>query len=182
MPTPASSHRHAGPVGTLRRVGQMLCGWWPPPRPAPPTRQVQLLALADILDEAVAAQPAADRAVAACGAPGLLPVSALKETAAQITIYHHLILRLRALRLASDLLPLGERASRLLAHHEWILNQALGLVRAPGCDARSQTARQHLNGLGDTAHDLRVLREEVRGLADRACGEAERPCGEGAQQ
>lgn len=181
MPAPVAPS--VGPLSVLRRLGRALSpGWLLRPVTSTATRQVQLQALAGILDDAVAAQPAADRAVAACG--GADPWGALttREAAAQITAYHHLIVRLRALRLASDLLPLGERASRLLAHHEWILNLALTLVRAPRCDARSETARQRLNGLGSAADDLRALRDDVRALADRTCGEAERPCGEGAPQ
>jgi hypothetical protein len=186
MPTPAAQRPLTlltGPLLALRHAGQALFHRWPVHvlRSAP-TRQVQVQTLAGILDDAVDAQPAADRAVAACGEPGFVAGSAIQAAAEQIAVYHHLMLRLRALRLANDLRPFAERASRLLAHHEWLLNQALTLVNAPRNDARLETARRQLSGLGATADDLRILRDEVRRLADRTCGEAERPCGGGAAQ
>lgn len=180
MPTPAAPHSAPRPVGVLRRAGQVFFRWWPV-RPTPSaTPQVRLQALAAILDEAVHAQPSADRAVAACGEPGPVSVRATQEVAARIAVYHHLIVRLRALDLGSGLLPLGERASRLLAHHEWILHQGLSLACPREPDTRLEAARLRLNGLGAAADDLRGFRDEVRALADRPCGEAERPCGEGA--
>lgn len=69
--------------------------------------QVRLQALAAILDEAVHAQPSADRAVAACGEPGPVPMQAIQQVAERIADYHHLIVRLRALDLGSGLLPLA---------------------------------------------------------------------------
>ncbi|MFJ9542556.1 hypothetical protein ACIRPX_35625 [Streptomyces sp. NPDC101225] len=186
MPAPAVSLSPVGLPRALRRAGRPLTLWWPThPPPVTPTRRVCVPALADILDDAVAAQPAADRAVAACGEPGFVPASAVRATAEQITVYHHLIVRhlivrLRALHLSGDLLPVGERASRLLAHHVWILNQALSLVGAPQTDRGIVAARRQLNGLGSVAGDLRLLREEVRDIADRPRGEADRPSGEEA--
>jgi hypothetical protein len=187
MPTPAAPRPAlplAAPLLVLLRTGRLVLRWWPPPplRPTATTRQVRAHALADILDEAVQAQPAADRAVASCGEPGIVAASVIRDTAAQITVYHHLIMRLRALRLPSDLQPLGERASRLLAHHEWTLDQALRLACAPAHDSRVQQARRELNGLGAAADDLRAVRGQAREAADRSGGEAERPCGEGAVQ
>ncbi|MEU6497106.1 hypothetical protein ABZ890_43260 [Streptomyces sp. NPDC046984] len=160
MPTSAAPHS-AGPVDVLRWAGRLVAGWWPL-RPAMPTRQVQLYALVGILDDAVEAQPSADRAVDACSQASVPPSTAIEDAARQLSVYHHLMLRLRALRLPSDLQPLGEHASRLLSHHEWILHQTLTVARAPRSDERLAQARQELNGLGAAADDLRALRDDVQ--------------------
>ncbi|MEU6284388.1 hypothetical protein [Streptomyces sp. NPDC047028] len=184
MPAPAAPSSPAASrdaTGMLRRARLLLSSRWRRrPAPAAPTRQVQVQALAGILDDGVAAQEAAEHAIAACSDTGFIPSAARAEAAAQLTVYHHLIIRLRALPLARDLLPLGERASRLLAHHEWILNQAVTLARAPRRGARLAAGRQPLTGLGTAADDLRAVHQEVHVLAGRISGEREQPQGEGA--
>ncbi|MET8631742.1 hypothetical protein [Streptomyces sp. NPDC004680] len=175
MPTSAAP-RSASPFDILLRwAGRLLVGWWPV-RPVMPTRQVQLYALVGILDDAVDAQPAADRAVDVCSQVGIPPSTAIEGAARQLSVYHHLMLRLRALRLPTDLQPLGERASRLLSHHEWILHQTLTVARAPRSDERLALARQELNGLGAAADDLRALRDDVQARAKGTWRPSEGAC------
>ncbi|MEU6754880.1 hypothetical protein [Streptomyces sp. NPDC046685] len=143
--------------------------------PARSTPQVQLLALAALLDEAVAAQPLADRAVAACGQPAPVPGSAAQDAERQNSVYHRLIVRLRAMHLAEDLTPVGEQASRLLAYHEWILHHAVNLAFTSQPDPRIEAARLRLNGLGKPAVDLRRLRDEIRERAEQARREPDTP-------
>ncbi|MER7967523.1 hypothetical protein ABTX35_00645 [Streptomyces sp. NPDC096080] len=165
----------ATPWDVLCRAGRLLSGWWPlRPGPAMPTRQVQLYALLSILDDAVDAQPATDHAVDACGERDNPPSGAVVDAARQLSVYHHLMLRLRALRLDHDLQRLQERASRLLAHHEWTLNQALTVACAP------RSAGQELTGLGTAGDDLRALRDEVQARAKGTWRAPEGPRGQEA--
>lgn len=159
MPTPAPSRSSPGLWAMLRRAGRLLQGRRPVQ--AVPTRQVQLHALLGILDEAAQAQPAADHAVDACRKTGFISATVLKDVARQQSLYHQLMLRLRALRLDPDLSTLGERTSRLLAHHEWTLNQALRTAQSPLAQASAATTRIDLDGLGATGDALRALRDEV---------------------
>ncbi|MET8405372.1 hypothetical protein [Streptomyces sp900116325] len=180
MPTPAAPRPSSCPpdhaLGLLIRTAHALRHWWPRhPASAPPTRQVQLLALAALLDEAVDAQPVADWAVAACGEPGPVPRAAAQDAGLQISVYHRLMVRLRAMHLDEDVTLLGERASRLLAYHEWILHQAVNLAFTAQPDPRIEDARLRLNGLGKPAVDLRELRDEVRACAEQVCCEGSAP-------
>lgn len=171
---PRSTPTHASDV--LHRLGITLSRWWPSRQvPAVSTRQVQLLALVSPLDEAVDAQPAADRAVAACGEPGPVPASAAQDAGQQNTVYHRLMIRLRGLRVDNNLLVLQERASRLLTYQEWMLHQAVNLATSLQTDARVEAARLRLNGLGAPAADLRELRDEVRAMAEHSCHEQAPP-------
>ncbi|MEW2081015.1 hypothetical protein [Streptomyces sp. NPDC005283] len=162
-------------AGLLGRAGHALLHWWPSrPAPTPSTRQVQLLALVSLLDEAVQAQSAADGAMAACGEPGPVPASALHEAGQQNSIYRRLMVRLRGLRVDDELTGLQEHASRLLSHHEWLLHQAVNLASSPSTD-RVEAARLRLNGLGAPASELRELCDEVQTMAKRAGSEETSP-------
>lgn len=136
--------------------------------PGSPAHEVQLLALSGILDEAVAAQPLADRAVAACGEPGPVVASAAQEAGLQISVYHRLIVRLRELNRDGDIASVTERASQLLAYHEWILHQSVNLAFTAQPEPRIEAARLRLDGLGRPAVHLRELRDEVRRRAAHA--------------
>lgn len=136
------------------------------PAPARPSRRAQLLALVAVLDEAVAAQTAADAAVAACGEPG--PVSRLtaRMCSRQSGTLHRLRTRLQDLELTEpDLERAQARAARLLAYDLWMLRQSLDLAFTLRPDPRTEAARLHLNGLGRHADDLRRLRDGLRGEA-----------------
>ena len=149
--------------GLLGRTGHALLHWRPSrPDPTTSTRQVQLLALASLLDEAVQAQSATDGAIAACGEPGPVPTSALHEAAQQNSIYHRLMVRLRGLRVDHELTGLHEHASRLLSYHEWLLHQAVNLASSPSTDDRVEVARLRLNGLGAPAWAPRHGRPGIR--------------------
>lgn len=136
--------------------------------PTAPARQAQLTALADLLDEAVRAQPAADRAIAACGEPGAVPAAALFEAGRQDSVFYGLLVRLRGLPVDQELTGLQERASRLLGCHFWLVHEAVNLVCALQRGDRAEAARLRLHGLGALAAELRVLRDEVRAAAECA--------------
>lgn len=137
------------------------------------TRRAQLTALADLLDEAVAAQPAADRAIAACGEPGALPAAAPFEAGQQESVFYGLVVRLRRLRVDPEPAGYHERASSLLNCHFWLLHEAMNLVCGLQRGDRSEAARLRLNGLGAPAAELRALRDEIRAAV--RCTDAEDP-------
>lgn len=166
MPMPAVSasrlHSSGRVPELLARAADTLLHRRSPRMPGSPAHEAQLLALSGILDEAVAAQPLADRAVAACGETGPVVASAAQEAGLQISVYHRLIVRLRELNRDGDIVPLAERASRLLAYHEWILHQSVNLAFTAQPEPRIEAARLRLDGLGRPAAHLRELRDEVR--------------------
>ncbi|MFE6664740.1 hypothetical protein ACFVFH_14430 [Streptomyces sp. NPDC057697] len=90
-------------------------------------------------------------------------------------MYHQLLVRLREMDLDTEIAPLGERAARLLAYHQWILHQAVNLAFTSRPDPRVEGARLRLNGLGRPAVDLRELRDEARERADRERRERNAP-------
>lgn len=165
---PASGSPPARPVAragvALRhRAAHLLARLHHGPASGGLSRRAQLRALLAVLDEAVAAQRPADAAVAACGEPG--PVSG--RTAQDCGHAGSAIVRLRARLLAlpltqPDLLAAQAYAGRLLAYDQWMLRQSLNLAFSTHPDARTQEARQRLNGLGRPADDLRRLRDALR--------------------
>jgi hypothetical protein len=126
---------------------------------------VQILALLGILDDALAAQGAADRVVAACGKPGPVPWTVSHAGAEQMAVYQRLTLRLRRIPVDPDLREVHGRASRLLAYHLWVLRQALQLAFTPRPEPAAEATRLRLDGLGAPAADLRNLHQEVGRLA-----------------
>ncbi|GHJ41178.1 hypothetical protein [Streptomyces sp. TS71-3] len=139
--------------------------------PSGPTPQVQLLALAGLLDEAVRAQPSADRALAACGEAAPVTGAEANEASKQNTFFHHLLVRLRALRINDpDAIALMRRASRLISYYQWPLSQAAQLAHGA-----HEALQVRLNALAVPAADLRELRDEVRASAERACGTDQGP-------
>ncbi|GAA0673631.1 hypothetical protein GCM10010193_27960 [Kitasatospora atroaurantiaca] len=131
-----------------------------PPRP---TREEQLEALLEVLDDAVAAQPLADQVVAACGAYGPVPGSLAQDGGWQLITFNHLAFRLGELSLDGELAQVRERASRLLAYDLWMIHESLRLAFASQRDnERVEAARLRVNGLGAPADALRRLRDDVR--------------------
>lgn len=122
----------------------------------------QLAALAALLDQAVAAQPEADRVVAACGEPEPVPGVLAREGSRQAAALQRITLRLRELAVDGDVAELREEAVRLVMYDHWMVRQALNLAFSAHVDARTEAARLRLNGLGAPADRLRELRDRVR--------------------
>jgi hypothetical protein len=122
----------------------------------------QLAALAALLDQAVAAQPEADRVVAACGEPEPVPGVLAREGSRQAAALQRITLRLRELPVDGDVAELREEAVRLVMYDHWMVRQALNLAFSAHADARTEAARLRLNGLGAPADRLRELRDRVR--------------------
>lgn len=143
------------------------------PHPARLARPAQLEALASVLDESLAAQQEADRAVAACGEPGPVSGQMAQDCGRHGVAFHRLRGRVRDLPLTDpELVEAQAYAGRLLAYDQWMVRQALNLAFTVHPDARTEAARLRLNGLGRPADELRRLRDA---LSDRA--EAEVPSG-----
>ncbi|GHA00050.1 hypothetical protein ACFOOM_19385 [Streptomyces echinoruber] len=152
------------PAGARRRSG-----------PAAPPYPVQVRALLDVLDQAVAAQPAADAAVAACGAPDGPTGQAAQDCGRVCSAFHRLRAELHGLTLtAPDLARAQAHAGRLLAYDQWMVHQALNLAFSVHPEPRTEAARLQLNGLGRPADDLRRLRDGLR-AAQGAPGPATAP-------
>ncbi|MCI3269880.1 hypothetical protein [Streptomyces cylindrosporus] len=133
------------------------------PAPAGPSRPAQVLALVAVLDEAVAAQTPADRAVAACGEPGPVSRQTARACGLQSIALHRLRTRLQDLRITDpELARAQDRAARLLAYDLWMLRESLNLAFTVHHDPRTEAARLRLNGLGRHADDLRRLRDGLR--------------------
>lgn len=152
------------------------------PAPARLSRPAQVLALVEVLDEAVTVQQLADAAVAACGEPGPVTGQVAKDGGRAGSAVHRLHARLRELPLTeSDLLEAQAHAGRLLAYDQWMVRQSLNLAFTVHPDARTEAARLQINGLGRPADDLRRLRDALkRGNAQemttaRHSGKASRP-------
>jgi hypothetical protein len=136
---------------------------------------VQVRALLDVLDQAVAAQPAADAAVAACGAPDGPTGQAAQDCGRVCSAFHRLRAELHGLVLtAPDLARAQAHAGRLLAYDQWMVHQALNLAFSVHPEPRTEAARLQLNGLGRPADDLRRLRDGLR-AAQGAPGPAAAP-------
>ncbi|WP_371673769.1 hypothetical protein OG985_42500 [Streptomyces sp. NBC_00289] len=157
-PQPTALHRHA--LRLLARLHRR-------PVPVRPSRASQLRALTTLLDEAVAAQSPADRAVAACGEPGPLSGQAAQEAGRQSRVLHRLHGRMRDLVLTeTDLVHAQQYAGRLLAYDQWMVRQAMDLAFTSRPQPRIEAARLCLNGLGRPADDLRRLRDALRSETD----------------
>ncbi|KUN84283.1 hypothetical protein [Streptomyces griseoruber] len=133
------------------------------PTPPRPSRPAQLRALLAVLDEAVAAQRPADAAVAACGEPGPVSGQAARDCGDASSALLRLRARLRQLPLTDpDLVEAQAYAERLLAYDQWMVYQSVNLAFSVHPDARTESARLQLNGLGRSADDLRRLREGLQ--------------------
>ncbi|TQK50265.1 hypothetical protein FBY35_0589 [Streptomyces sp. SLBN-118] len=151
-------HRAARVLGHRRPAGATT--------PLRPARSEQLRTLADVLDAAVAAQPLADRLVAACGEPEPVPGAVAIAAGEQVVVYHRLRGMVRALPADDDVAEVSERAVRLLSYHQWMLHQSLVFAFTTNPDSRVEAGRLQLNGLGAPADALRELRDQVRAAAD----------------
>lgn len=127
----------------------------------------QLAVLAALLDQAVAAQPEADRVVAACGEPEPVPGVLAREGSRQAAALQRIALRLGDLPVDGDLAELRDEAVRLVTYDHWMVRQALNLAFTANADDRTEAARLQLNGLGAPADRLRALRDRVRERARR---------------
>ncbi|MFD3450987.1 hypothetical protein ACFWVC_02305 [Streptomyces sp. NPDC058691] len=128
----------------------------------------QLAVLAALLDEAVAAQPEADRLVAACGEPGPVPAEVARDGSRQAALLQGIAQRLRELPVGREQVDVRDEAVRLLTYDHWMVRQALNLAFTGNADTRTEAARLSLNGLGAPADRLRALRERVRRAAEAA--------------
>ncbi|MFJ5217420.1 hypothetical protein ACIP98_22180 [Streptomyces sp. NPDC088354] len=131
----------------------------------------QLAALAALLDEAAAAQPEADRVVAACGEPGPVPTEVARAGSRQAAVLQDIAQRLRDLPVGGEEADARDEAVRLLTYDHWMVRQALNLAFTANADTGTETDRLRLNGLGAPADRLRELRERVRGAAARAAAD-----------
>ncbi|MFF4028399.1 hypothetical protein ACFYZ2_01270 [Streptomyces sviceus] len=128
-----------------------------------PSRTDQLRALVAVLDEAVAAQPPADEAVAACGEPGPVSRGTARDCGQQSIALHRLRARLQDVGTTDpDLVAAQARAVRLLAYDLWMLRASMNLACTVRPGDRTEAARLRLNGLGRPADDLRRLRDTLR--------------------
>ncbi|NMO33473.1 hypothetical protein HG826_07695 [Streptomyces sp. GMY01] len=166
-PTASHQSQSADHAGLLHRASRVLPVWRPRRRPVEAVpRAEQLHALLALLDEGIAAQPSADRAVAACGEPG--PVSgAVTQTAGElISVYRRLNVRLSRLSVDDELEPLKQYAARLLTYHQWLLHEAVNLAcAAVQKDPRVDAVRRRLHGTGRPGDELRAVRDRVDALA-----------------
>ncbi|MFF9096721.1 hypothetical protein ACF1AX_26835 [Streptomyces sp. NPDC014802] len=161
MPVPKAL---APPGPGPRRRTRRLLARLRRPRPVPVrlSRRAQVRALVEVLDEAVAVQRLADPVVAACGEPGPVSGQAAQDCGRAGSAIHRLRARLRELPLTeADLVDFQERAGRLLAYDQWMVRQSLNIAFTVHPDARTETARLQINGLGRPADDLRRLRDAV---------------------
>ncbi|GAA5006662.1 hypothetical protein [Kitasatospora paranensis] len=123
--------------------------------------QEQAAALLAVLDAAVAEQPAADRAIAACGEPGPAPAALAEELGRLAVRYGRYAGWLQALPAGGELAGVRELAVRLVAYHQWMLHQSANLAFAPRPAPRAEDARHGLSGLGAPADRLRALRDSL---------------------
>jgi hypothetical protein len=145
------------------------------PAPARLSRPAQVRALVEVLDEAVAVQQLADAAVAACGEPGPVTGQAAQDCGRAGSAVLRLHARLRELPLTeADLLEAQAHAGRLLAYDPWMVRQSLNLAFTVHPDARTETARLQINGLGRPADDLRRLRDALQHSTAQAVTTARR--------
>ncbi|MCX4919871.1 hypothetical protein [Streptomyces sp. NBC_00687] len=146
-----------------RRAGLVLTRLRP--RPAPPrlSRTAQVRALLAVLDDAVAAQQAADAALASCGEPGPVSGQTARDCGNASSAFLHLRARLRELPLTDPgLVQRQAYAGRLLDYDQWMVHQSVNLAFTVHPDARTEAARLQLNGLGRPANDLRRLRDTLQ--------------------
>lgn len=132
------------------------------------SKPAQLLLLAAILDDAAAAQPSADGAVADCGAPVCDLMAAVRGAGRQSRVFSGLTARLLAMELDEEAAPLRDRAASLLAYHELLLHEAMTLACDARADGRFEAARLRLNGVGAPGDALGRLRREVWALVTAA--------------
>lgn len=131
----------------------------------------QLAALVALLDQAVAAQPEADRVVAACGEPGPVPTEVARAGSRQAAVLQGITQRLRDLPADGEQAAARDEAVRLLTYDHWMVRQALNLAFTANADTRTETDRLRLNGLGAPADRLRALGERVRRAAAQAAAD-----------
>ncbi|MBN9743313.1 hypothetical protein DMP23_19755 [Amycolatopsis sp. A1MSW2902] len=123
----------------------------------------QLTLLLSILDRAVAAAPATEEAVRACGAPGEVP-GQVGHTCGELTsVYHRLREELASIP-ADDCANLAAQAERLLQYHQWLLHNAAQLAFSRTPDPRTEAMRRRLDGVGPPAARLMALRDRVAQL------------------
>nr|WSY56779.1 hypothetical protein OG999_46025 [Streptomyces sp. NBC_00886] len=149
---------------TLRhRVALFLTRLRPSPAPPPLPRPAQVRALLAVLEKAMAAQRSADAAVASCGEPGPVFGQTARDCGEASSALLQLRAQLRELPLTDpDLAQARAYAGRLLDYGQWMVRQSMDLAFTVHPDARTETARLQLNGLGRPADDLRRLRDTLR--------------------
>ncbi|MFJ4845279.1 MULTISPECIES: hypothetical protein [unclassified Streptomyces] len=131
----------------------------------------QLAALAALLDQAVAAQPEADRVIAACGERGPVPTEVARDGSRQAAVLQGIAQRLRDLPVDGERANARDEAVRLLTYDHWMVRQALNLAFTANADTLTEAARLRLNGLGAPADRLRELAGRIRGAAAQAAAD-----------
>jgi hypothetical protein len=128
----------------------------------------RLSELADIADAAVALQPAAELAVAQCGASGTVPDTVALELGRLSHTYSLIYERARHLPVDAELVGARTELCRLLSYHLHMLRDAGDLAFSGRPDARSEPFRRELaRGLGPYATELITLAAQFRQQATR---------------
>jgi hypothetical protein len=123
----------------------------------------QLRALLLIAEEALAVVPESNRVISACGAAAMVPVSVGRTCGEQLNVVHRLRIRLETLEVDPEFAPITEHLLRLLAYHQWMVHQAIGMAFTARPADRAEALRARLEGgLGEPADDLLAIRAELR--------------------
>jgi hypothetical protein len=143
---------------------------WRRPEPPPPDpltlvrrRHDQLDVLTAVAGQAVAHQVLADRAIRACGAPGIVPDQVGVELGGLLRTYSRLHHQIQEMDVDPSLSAPRRELQGLLSYHLHMLRDAGDLVFSGRPHARTERFRRELaNGLGPHAQALVTLRDRLR--------------------
>lgn len=125
--------------------------------------RTQLSELAEVAAEAVALQPAAERAVSQCGVPGIVPDAVALELGRLSRGYSLIYERARHLPVDIELTEVHGELCSLLSYHLHMLRNAGDLAFSGRSDARTEPFRRELaQGLGPYATRLITLAAELQ--------------------
>ena len=116
-----------------------------------------VLSLAELLDEAVAWQPEAERVIDLCVRTGGKTQALARRTSLVATMYR----RLREVVARQPASPARREADELLNFHEQIVEQALLLGFRPDSPERDRVAAHFVGGLAGPGRRLRRLRDQA---------------------
>jgi hypothetical protein len=120
--------------------------------------RVQLAGLLDVVDAAIALQPAADEVITACSWPGETPVWVARRGGEVASAYCRLYGWAAELsrNAGPDSVPV--RATQLISYHATMVDMCLKLAFPSVLSPRLDRRRLALDGLGEPAAILRDLR------------------------
>ena len=124
----------------------------------------QLQALGDVLQQAAALAPSAERTVRACGQAGPVLGTVAQRGGYLISQYERLGRVLADVPVDEQYAPLAHEIAILLRYHQWLIHASLELAFARNPSPRSEAMRLRLNGLGTPATRLDDVRLEVSRL------------------